>query len=104
MANFYEKNLTTFPLMIIIIVLFNKIQGASSWKWTVKVTLEDKNEWSIPLTAFNAPQGHIEGIVTPFGLKNAPQILQRRMENIFKDLNHYCLVHIDNILVISKAI
>jgi len=40
----------------------------------------------------------------PFGLKNAPQIFQRRMDNIFKDLNHCCLVYIDDILVFSKTI
>ena len=40
----------------------------------------------------------------PFGLKNAPQIFQRRMDNIFKDLNHYCSVYIDDILVFSKTI
>ena len=39
-----------------------------------------------------------------FGLKNAPQIFQRRMDNIFKDLNHCCLVYIDDILVFSKTI
>ena len=41
---------------------------------------------SIPLTAFSAPQGHYKWIVMSFGLKNAPQIFQRRMDNIFKDL------------------
>ena len=40
----------------------------------------------------------------PFGLKNAPQIFQRRMDNVFKDLNHYCLVYIDDILVFFKII
>ena len=40
----------------------------------------------------------------PFGLKNAPQIFQRRMDNIFKDLNYCCLVYIDDILVFSKTI
>ena len=35
-----------------------------------------------------------------FGLKNA---LQRRMDNVFKDLDHYCLVYID-ILVFLKTI
>ena len=47
-------------------------------------------EESIPLTAFSAPQGHYEWIAMPFGLKNVPQIFQRRMDNIFKGLNHYC--------------
>ena len=39
-----------------------------------------------------------------FGLKNAPQIFQRRMDNIFKDLNHCYLVYIDDILAFSKII
>jgi len=38
------------------------------------------------------------------GLKNAPQLFQRRMDNIFKDLNHCCLVYMDDILVFSKTI
>ena len=40
----------------------------------------------------------------PFGLKNAPQIFQRRMDNIFKDLNHCYLVYIADILIFSKTI
>ena len=59
---------------------------------------------SIPLTAFSSPQGHYELIVMSFGLKNAPQIFQRRMDNIFKDLNCCCLVYIDDILVFFKTI
>jgi len=90
-----------------ITVLFNRIQGASwfskidckSGYWQIKMD-EDRT----PLTAFNAPQGHYEWIVIPFGLKNAPQIFQRRMGNIFKDLNHCYLVYIDGILVFSKTI
>jgi len=45
-----------------------------------------------PLTAFSAPQGHYEWIVMSFSLENAPQILQRKMDNIFKYLNHCYLV------------
>jgi len=59
---------------------------------------------SIHLTAFSAPQGHYEWIVTPFGLKDAPQIFQIRMDNIFKDLNYCCSVYIDDILVFFKTI
>ena len=73
------------------IVLFNRIQGASwfskrhykSGFWQIKM---DKK--SISLTAFSAPQVHYEWIVMPFDIKNAPQIFQRRMDNVFKDLNH----------------
>jgi len=88
-------------------VIFNIIQGASwfskmdykSGYWHIKM-----DEENIPMTAFSIPQGHYEWIVKSFGLKNAPQIFQRRMDNIFKDLNHYCLVYIDNILILSKTI
>jgi len=62
------------------------------------------DEESIPLTTFSTPQGHYKWIVIPFGLKNAPQIFQRRMDSIFKDLNHYCLVYIVDIFVFSKTI
>ena len=65
--------------------------------WEIKIDKE-----SIPLTAFSAPQGHYEWIVMSFGLKNAPQIFQRRMDNIFKDLK-CCLVYIDDILVFNKT-
>ena len=61
-------------------------------------------EESILLTTFSATQGNYEWIVMSFGLKNAPQIFQRGMDNIFKDLNHCCLIYIDCILVISKTI
>ena len=62
------------------------------------------NKESRPLTTLSAPQGHYEQIAMPFGLKNASQIFQRRMDNIFKDLNHYCLVYIDDILVFANTI
>ena len=65
--------------------------------WQIKM-----EEESIPLTTFSAPQGHYEWLVMPFGLKNAPQIFQRRMDNIFRELNHCCLVYIDDILIFSK--
>ena len=44
------------------------------------------NKKNIHLIAFSAPQGHYEWIVMSFGHKNAPQIFQRRMDSIFKDL------------------
>jgi len=61
------------------------------------------DEESIPLTAFIALQGHYQWIVMSFGLKNAPQIFQRRTDNIFKDLNNGCLLYIDDIVVFSKT-
>ena len=67
--------------LIVIIFLtklsfFNRIQAASwfskmdykSGYWRIKI-----DEENIPLTTFNAPQGHFEWIVIPFGLKNGLQ-------------------------------
>jgi hypothetical protein len=67
--------------------------------WQIKM-----EEACIPLTAFSAPQGHYEWLVMPFRLKNAPQIFQRRMDNIFKSLSNICLVYRDDILIFSKTI
>jgi len=67
--------------------------------WQIKM-----DEENIRLTTFSALRGHYERIAMPFSLKNTPQILQRRMDNIFKDLNHYCLIYIDDIFVFSKTI
>ena len=38
----------------------------------------------------------------PFGLKNAPSVFQRKMDNIFRDNNSFVAVYIDDILVFSK--
>ncbi|PKU69153.1 hypothetical protein MA16_Dca002423 [Dendrobium catenatum] len=39
----------------------------------------------------------------PFGLKNAPSIFQRKMDNIFGHLN-YVMVYIDDILITSHIL
>ena len=86
-------------------VLINKIQGKyyfskfdmKSGFWQVKMHPE-----SIPWTAFTCSEGHFEWTVMPFGLKNAPQIFQRKMDNIFKHCSSFTCVYIDDILVFSK--
>lgn len=40
----------------------------------------------------------------PSGLKNAPAILQRRMDNIFKKYNSFVIVHIDDVLDFSNTL
>ena len=39
----------------------------------------------------------------PFGLKNAPQIFQSRMDNIFRSYN-YIIVYVDDILIASETL
>jgi deoxyuridine 5'-triphosphate nucleotidohydrolase len=86
--------------------LINRIQGAKYFSkfdcksgfWQIKMHPD-----SIPWTAFSCPEGFYEWIVMPFGLKNAPSIFQRKMDEIF--LKHkFVLVYIDDILVFSKTL
>ena len=39
----------------------------------------------------------------PFGLKNAPQIFQRKMDNIFGECKNFTCTYIDDVLVFSKT-
>ncbi|QAX91646.1 ORF3 [Codonopsis vein clearing virus] len=61
-------------------------------------------EESIPWTAFVCPAGLFEWLVMPFGLKNAPAIFQRKMDNCFKGTEAFIAVYIDDILVFSNSI
>ena len=56
---------------------------------------------SIPWTAFLCLEGHFEWLVMSFGLKNAPSIFQRKMDDIFRDNDSFVAVYI-YILVFSK--
>ncbi|ABS76283.1 polyprotein [Bougainvillea chlorotic vein banding virus] len=58
---------------------------------------------SIPWTAFLTPQGLFEWLVMPFGLKNAPAIFQRKMDNCFSRYSDFIAVYIDDILVFSES-
>ncbi len=60
-------------------------------------------EADIHKTSFVIPQGQYEWIVMPFGLKNAPGVFQRKMDNIFKPFIDFCIVYVDDILVFSKT-
>lgn len=77
--------------------LFSKVDCKSGF-W--QIMLDDQSK---PYTAFSCPQGHYEWNVMPFGLKKAPQIFQRRMDNIFREDRDLILVYIDDILVHSKT-
>ncbi|AEC49884.1 polyprotein [Banana streak UM virus] len=59
-------------------------------------------EESIEWTAFWAFTGLYEWLVMPFGLKNAPAIFQRKMDNCFRGTEAFIAVYIDDILIFSK--
>ena len=57
---------------------------------------------SIPWTAFIVPGGLYEWLVMPFGLKNAPAVFQRKMDQCFKGTDEFIAVYIDDILLFSR--
>nr|AHM92963.1 polyprotein [Banana streak CA virus] len=59
---------------------------------------------SIPWTAFWAIDGLYEWLVMPFGLKNAPAIFQRKMDNCFRGTEKFIAVYIDDILIFSETV
>nr|AFO11492.1 polyprotein [Sugarcane bacilliform virus] len=58
---------------------------------------------SIPWTAFTAYNELYEWLVMPFGLKNAPAVFQRKMDNCFRGTERFIAVYIDDILVFSNS-
>ncbi|CAJ2647535.1 unnamed protein product [Trifolium pratense] len=87
--------------------IFEKIKGcnyfssldAKSGYYQLRLSDETK-----PLTAFSCPpQKHFEWNVLPFGLKQAPSIYQRFMDNSLQGLDHICLAYIDDILIFTKG-
>ncbi|KAL6315244.1 hypothetical protein AAG906_000322 [Vitis piasezkii] len=56
---------------------------------------------SKPWTAFTCSEGLFEWNAMSFGLKNAPAVFQRKMDNIFKDVKSFVAVYIDDVLVFS---
>nr|GEU40147.1 retrotransposon protein, putative, Ty3-gypsy subclass [Tanacetum cinerariifolium] len=60
-------------------------------------------EQSQLLTAFTCPNGHFQWKVVPFGLKQAPSIFQRHMQNALRGLENFCTVYVDDIIVFSES-
>ena len=54
-------------------------------------------------TAFKTKYGLFEFLVMPFGLKNAPGIFQRMMNDLFQEyIDDFLVIYIDDIIVFSK--
>nr|GEX52362.1 retrotransposon protein, putative, Ty3-gypsy subclass [Tanacetum cinerariifolium] len=60
------------------------------------------DEESIPWTAFLVPGGLYEWLVMPFGLKNTPVVIQRKMDKCFKGTKSFIAIYVDDIPVLSK--
>jgi len=58
-------------------------------------------EFDIPKTAFSTLNGKYEFLRLPFGLKNAPAVFQRMIDDVLH-IGKICYVFIDDIIVFSK--
>ena len=74
---------------------YSKLHCKSGF-WQIKMDND-----SILITDFSTPRCHYEWIVMPFGLKNAPQVFQRKMDKIFSDYSSFIIVYIDDMLICS---
>ncbi|QRV79678.1 Retrotransposable element Tf2 protein [Ceratobasidium sp. AG-Ba] len=78
-----------------------KIYSKLDLRWGFNnIRIKEGDEWK---TAFRTAYGIYEYLVMPFGLKNAPAVLQRMMNNIFRHLlGVTVVVYIDDILIFSE--
>jgi len=66
------------------------------------VRIKKGDEWK---TAFRTQYGLYEYTVVPFGLTNAPAMLQRRQNQIFRELiDKFLVVYMDDFLIYSKTL
>ena len=89
------------------IALINKIKNNFIYsKFDFKLELQQvplaKN--SRPKTTFITHNGHYEWTVMLFGLKNALQVLQINMDDIFRKYFDFIITYLDDILVFSKSV
>lgn len=58
----------------------------------------------VPKTAFSTMNGKYEFLRLPFGLKNAPAIFQRMIDDVLKEyIGKICYVYIDDIIVFGRT-
>ncbi|QRV82833.1 Transposon Tf2-7 polyprotein [Ceratobasidium sp. AG-Ba] len=78
-----------------------KIYSKLDLRWGFNnIRIKEGDEWK---TAFRTAYGIYEYLVMPFGLKNAPAVLQRMMNDIFRHLlGVTVVVYMDDIVIFSE--
>ena len=67
--------------------------------WQVAVDEKDKEK-----TAFSSHRGLCEYNVMPFGLQNAADTFQRLMSTVLRDMSHFSLAYLDDVIIFSHSI
>lgn len=76
-------------------VLVSHIKGENiftTFDWKLGFWQIQQIEESKPLTTFSTPRGYYQWTVTSFGFNISPQIFQRWMDRIFRDVNNFCVI------------
>ena len=87
-------------------ILINLVRGKNYYNkfdcklgfWKMKMDND-----SISITTFSIPRGHYKWMVMSSGLKNAPQVFQRKMDKIVSDYSSFIIVYMDDMLIYSDC-
>ena len=101
-----RTTLSSWPLPVIdaLLALLGKAKyftclNLKSGYCQVAVNEKDKEK-----TAFTSHSGLHEYNVMPFGLQNAPSTFQRLMSTVLRDMSHFNLAYLDDVIIFSPSI
>jgi len=80
-------------------IIFTRLDLRSAYNL---IRIKEGHEY---LTAFRTPLGHFEYLVMPFGLRNAPSVFQRFIQDIFSDsIGKFIQIYLDDIIIYTNNI
>ena len=101
--NITKKNKFPLPLISDLVRTLSKakiytaldIKGAFNL-----IRIRDEDVWK---TAYSTQFGHYETLVMPYGLTNAPAILQQMLNTLFQEyIGRFVLIYLDDIIIFSE--
>ena len=107
--DFKAINTVTTPLSFYMPRVEEVLESVDKSKVISKVDLS-KGYYQVPMhpadvekTAFVCHQGKYEFLRMPFGVGNAPAVLQKLMQKLFRGCQEYCLPYIDDLVIYSSS-